>query len=276
MPRLDAADRATALQRFVESRGFNRAITAVIIVNAITLGLETWPSAMDAAGPLLLAIDTLALWVFTVEIGLKLWLYRSRFVNDGWNVFDFAIVAVAWLPSAGPLSVLRALRIMRVLRLVSVVPQMRSVVGALFKALPGMGSIIAVLTLVFYVAAVMATKLFGEAFPEWFGSIGASMYSLFQIMTLESWSMGIVRPVMEEFPAAWAFFVPFIVVTTFTVLNLFIALIVNSMQSLQAETTSESLRAEAAIAHDERELLLQRIEELAGEVRGLRKSIGRD
>ncbi len=231
---------------------------------------------MEVAGPLLLTIDTLALWVFTVEIGLKLWLYRTRFVNDGWNVFDFAIVAVAWLPSAGPLSVLRALRIMRVLRLVSVVPQMRSVVGALFKALPGMGSIIAVLMLVFYVAAVMATKLFGEAFPEWFGSIGASMYSLFQIMTLESWSMGIVRPVMEEFPAAWAFFVPFIVVTSFTVLNLFIALIVNSMQSMQAETTSESLRAEAAIAHDERELLLRRIEELAGEVRGLRKSIGHD
>ncbi len=230
---------------------------------------------METAGPLLLTIDTLALWVFTIEIGLKLWLYRTRFANDGWNVFDFAIVAIAWLPSTGPLSVLRALRIMRVLRLVSVVPQMRSVVGALFKALPGMGSIIAVLTLVFYVAAVMATKLFGGAFPEWFGSIGASMYSLFQIMTLESWSMGIVRPVMEEFPAAWAFFVPFIVVTSFTVLNLFIALIVNSMQSMQAETTSESLRAEAAIAHDERELLLQRIEELAGEVRGLRKSIGR-
>ncbi len=276
MPRLEAADRATALQRFVESRGFNRAVTAVIIINAITLGLETWPSAMAAAGPLLLTIDTLALWVFTVEIGLKLWVYRSRFVNDGWNVFDFAIVAIAWLPSAGPLAVLRALRIMRVLRLVSVVPQMRSVVGALFKALPGMGSIIAVLTLVFYVAAVMATKLFGEAFPEWFGNIGASMYSLFQIMTLESWSMGIVRPVMEEFPAAWAFFVPFIVVTTFTVLNLFIALIVNSMQSLQAESTSESLRTEAALAHDERELLMRRIEELAGEVRGLRESMRRD
>ncbi len=276
MPSLTAADRTEILRRFVESRGFNRAITAIIVINAITLGLETWPSAMEAAGPLLLTIDTLALWVFTIEIGLKLWVYRTRFVNDGWNVFDFAIVAVAWLPSAGPLSVLRALRIMRVLRLLSVVPQMRSVVGALFKALPGMGSIIAVLTLVFYVAAVMATKLFGEAFPEWFGSIGASMYSLFQIMTLESWSMGIVRPVMEEFPAAWAFFVPFIVVTSFTVLNLFIALIVNSMQAMQAETTSESLRAEAAIAHDERELLLQRIEELAGEVRGLRRSIGRD
>jgi len=242
------------------------------VINAITLGLETWPRAMAVAGPVLLAIDSTALWIFTVEIGLKLWLYRSRFVRDGWNVFDFAVVAIAWLPATGPLSVLRALRIMRVLRLLSVVPQMKTVVGALFKAMPGMGSIVAVLSLVFYVAAVMATKLFGASFPDWFGSIGDSMYSLFQIMTLESWSMGIVRPVMEQHPAAWAFFVPFIVVTSFTVLNLFIALIVNSMQSLQANT-NESLCAEAEIAHDERELLLQRIDALADEVRQMRKSI---
>ncbi len=263
------------LRRVVESRAFNITITTVIIINAITLGLETWPPAMAAAGSLLLTIDSLALWVFTAEIGLKLWLYRARFFREGWNVFDFTIVAIAWLPSAGPLSVLRALRIMRVLRLVSVVPQMRTVVGALFKALPGMGSIVAVLVLVFYVAAVMATKLFGAAFPDWFGSIGASMFTLFQIMTLESWSMGIVRPVMAEFPGAWAFFVPFIVVTTFTVLNLFIALIVNSMQSLQAET-NKNLRAEASVAHDERELLLQRIESLADEIRRMRQTLKSD
>jgi voltage-gated sodium channel len=152
---------------------------------------------------------------------------------------------------------------------------MRAVVGALFRALPGMGSILAVLMLVFYISAVMATKLFGESFPDWFGSIGASMYSLFQIMTLESWSMGIVRPIMERHPAAWAFFVPFIIVTTFTVLNLFIALIVNSMQSLQAET-SESLHKEAVIAHDERELLLHRVEALTDEVRQMRSMMRRE
>ena len=262
------------LRGIVESRGFNLTITAVIVINAITLGLETSPTVMAAAGPALLAIDTAALWIFTVEIGLKLWVHRARFFRDGWNNFDFVIVAIAWVPAAGPLSVLRALRIMRVLRLLSIVPQMRSVIGALFKALPGMGSIVAVLMLIFYVAAVMATKLFGGTFPEWFGSIGASMYSLFQIMTLESWSMGIVRPVMEEFPAAWAFFVPFIVITSFAVLNLFIALIVNSMQSLQAETR-DSLQAEALVAHDERELLLRKIESLTEEVRQMRNSVAR-
>ena len=263
---------ATMLRSIVESRAFSLVITSVIVINAITLGLETSPRAMNAAGPLLLAIDAAALWVFTVEISLKLWVYRSRFFRGGWNVFDFAIVAVAWLPAAGPLSVLRALRIMRVLRLVSIVPQMRTVVGALFKALPGMASILAVLVLFFYIAAVMATKLFGDAFPEWFGGIGASMYSLFQIMTLESWSMGVVRPVMEVHPNAWLFFVPFIVVTTFTVLNLFIALMVNSMQSLQSEA-SETIRATAEIAHDERELLLRRIEALTEEVRLMRETV---
>ena len=266
---------AANIEAIVESRAFSIAITSIIVINAIVLGLETSPRVMAVAGPLLLAIDSIALWVFTIEIGLKIWLYRSRFFRGGWNIFDFTIVAIAWLPATGPLSVLRALRIIRVLRVVSLIPQMRAVVGALFKSLPGMGAILAVLMLVFYIAAVMATKLFGETFPDWFGSIAASLFSLFQIMTLESWSMGIVRPVMEQHPGAWAFFVPFIIVTTFTVLNLFIALIVNSMQTLQAET-SESLRTEAVIAHDEREMLLQRIEALTDEVRQMRSMMRRE
>jgi voltage-gated sodium channel len=264
----------TRLRNFVESRGFTFAVTIVIAINAVTLGLETWPLAMQTAGPLLLALDRLALWFFTVEIGLKLWLYRGRFFRDAWSIFDFVIVAIAWLPAAGPLSVLRALRIVRALRLLTIVPQMRTVIGALFRALPGMGSVIAVLGLVFYVAAVMATKLFGADFPDWFGSIGGSMYSLFQIMTLESWSMGIVRPVMEQYPYAWLFFVPFIIVTSFAVLNLFIALIVNSMQSMQMET-NENVRAEALAAHDEREALSRQIEALTDEIRQVREALRR-
>ena len=203
---------------------------------------------------------------------MKFWVYKGRFFRSGWNLFDFAIVAIAWLPAAGPLAVLRALRIMRVLRLISVVPQMRAVVGALLRSLPGMGSIVAVLLLVFYVAAVMATGMFGADFPDWFGSVGASMYTLFQVMTLESWSMGIVRPVMQVYPSAWLFFVPFIVATSFTVLNLFIALIVNSMQALQGET-QESLRQEAVIAHDERESLARQLEALTAEVGALRRRL---
>jgi voltage-gated sodium channel len=265
-------DTAALLRQLVESRGFGIAITLVIAVNAVTLGLETWPAAMRAAGPLLALLDRLALLIFTVEIALKLWVYRERFFRGGWNVFDFAIVAIAWIPAAGPLSVLRALRILRVLRLISVVPQMRSVIGALFSALPGMGSIVAVLLLIFYIAAVMATKLFAADFPQWFGSIGESMYSLFQIMTLESWSMGIVRPVMEVFPYAWVFFVPFVIITSFAVLNLFIALIVNSMQSAHAQDRESAIAAEV-LAHDEREALSQQILALAAELRALRDEI---
>ncbi len=260
------------LREFVESGAFTAFVTAVIVVNAITLGLETSPQVVGVAGPLLHFVDAAALWIFTVELALKLWVYRSKFFKDGWNIFDLTIVTIAWIPAAGPLSVLRALRIMRVLRLVSIVPSMRMVVGALFRALPGMGSIVAVLLLVFYIAAVMATSLFGTTFPQWFGNVGASMFSLFQIMTLESWSMGIVRPVMDVYPHAWAFFVPFIIVTSFTVLNLFIALIVNSMQTLNAET-SEKIHHKADLAHDEREALSRQIGELAGEVRRLRKQL---
>lgn len=262
------------LRVFLERPVFRYTIIAIILINAVTLGLETSPAAMRAAGSLLLAIDTAALWIFTVELALKLIAYRLRFFRDFWNVFDLLIVSIAWIPAAGPLSILRALRILRVLRLISIVPQMRKVVGALLHSLPGMGSIVAVLLLVFYVAAVMATQLFGADFPAWFGTVGESMYSLFQIMTLESWSMGIVRPVMDVYPYAWAFFVPFIVVTSFAVLNLFIALVVNSMQSLNTETT-HAIHEEAEAAHDERVALRAQLDSIAAQINELREGLER-
>lgn len=257
-----------ALRAWVESPGFGQVVMAVIIVNAITLGLETSQRAVALAGPLLLAIDRAALVFFTLELSLRLWVYRFSFFRGGWNLFDLAVVAVSWVPAAGAFTVLRALRVFRVLRLISVVPQMRAVVGALFRALPGMGAIVAVIGLIFYVAAVMATQLFGASFPQWFGSIGESLFSLFQVMTLESWSMGMVRPIMEIHPWAWLFFVPFVIITSFTVLNLFIALIVNSMQTMQAEEQQRSIHAEQS-AHDEREAILEAMENIRREIREL-------
>jgi voltage-gated sodium channel len=218
----------------VHSDRFQNAIIAVIIVNAIVLGLETSDWMMAHVGGLLLALDRIALAIFVVEIGLKLYADRLSFFRSGWNVFDFAIVSIALLPATEGLAVLRALRILRAMRLVSALPSLRRVVEGLLRAIPAMGSVVLLLTLVFYVGAVMATKLFGATFPEWFGSVGASLYSLFQIMTLESWSMGIVRPVMEVYPFAWAFFVPFILITSFMVLNLFIAIIVTAMTESDA------------------------------------------
>lgn len=144
------------------------------------------------------------------------------------------------MPHSGSLSVLRSMRILRGLRLFSSVPSLRRVVGALVHALPGMASIGVVLAVLFYVSAVLATKLFGASFPQWFGHLGASLYTLFQIMTLESWSMGIVRPVLEMHPYAWVFFVPLIVVTSFAVLNLFIGVIVSAIQEVADPSKAES------------------------------------
>ncbi len=219
------------LRVLLESRRFEYAIMVLIVINAIVLGLETDPRMMARFGGFMAMLDTLILVVFTVELIARLFVYRLSFWKDPWRVFDFVIVAIALIPTSGSLSVLRALRILRVLRLISVVPSLRRVVGGLIAALPGMGSITMLLSLVFYVFSVMATSLYGTAFPEWFGSLGASAYSLFQIMTLESWSMGIVRPVMDSFPFAWVFFIIFILCTSFTVLNLFIGIIVSAMQA---------------------------------------------
>jgi voltage-gated sodium channel len=210
-------------------------ILGVIVFNAIILGLETSAAVMAQAGGLITLLDRICLAIFVAELAAKLFAQRAQFFRSGWNIFDFVIVGVSLVPGNGGLSVLRALRILRVLRVISVVPSLRRVVEGFVTALPGMGSVFLLMGIMFYIGAVMATKLFGASFPQWFGSLGASGYSLFQIMTLESWSMGIVRPVMEVYPYAWAFFIPFIMVTTFAVVNLLVGLIVNSMQDAHAQ-----------------------------------------
>ncbi|MEM9223985.1 MAG: ion transporter [Pseudomonadota bacterium] len=254
------------LRRAISSRTWEMAIMSVIIFNAITLGLETSATIMASIGPVLLAIDSIVLAIFVVEIALRLYVYRWRFFRDPWGIFDFTIVAIALVPASGPFSVLRSLRILRVMRLISVIPSLRRVVTGLVAALPGMGSIIALLCIVFYVASVMATELFGEAFPEWFGTIGVSAYTLFQIMTLESWSMGISRPVMDVFPYAWAFFVPFILMTAFVVLNLFIGVVVSAMQETVEHEAAEGRQQLV----DEGAAIAKGLSELRAEVAALR------
>ena len=229
-----AAPWRIALARWIESSRVQAFIVGVILLNALILGLETSDAMMDQFGVILILVDKVCLAVFLVEIALKMAAYRLHFWRNGWNWFDFFVVAVALVPGAGPWAVLRSLRILRVLRLLTVVPALRKVVAAFVHAVPGLSGVIVVMAIFFYTMAVLATNLFGEAFPQWFGTLGASLFSLFQVMTLESWSMGIVRPVMEVFPWAWAFFVPFIVIATFTILNLFIGIIVSTMQELQS------------------------------------------
>lgn len=259
------------LERVLYNPITERIILGLILVNAVTLGLETSPTVMAAIGPFLLILDRMILAVFVAEILAKLIIKRVSFFRDPWNVFDFVVVAIALVPSTGPLSVLRALRVLRILRLITILPSLKRVVGALLGALPGMGSIVLLLGLIFYVGSVMATKLFGAAHPEWFGSIPASAYTLFQVMTLESWSMGIARPVMETHPYAWAFFVPFILVTTFTALNLFIGVVVSAMQA-EVEAKKESDASDKAPADPNPDLaaLVTEVRELRSEIAKLR------
>jgi voltage-gated sodium channel len=238
---------------FLEQAWVTSFIIGVILFNAVLLGMETSEPIMNRFGPLILFLDSLCLLIFVVEIALKLFAHGWRFFKSGWNIFDFVIVGIALVPATQGFSVLRALRILRVLRVVSAAPRLRRVVEGFITALPGMGSVFLLMALIFYIGAVMATKLFGGTFPEWFGDLGRSAYSLFQIMTLESWSMGIVRPVMEVYSWAWAFFVPFIMVTTFAVVNLLVGLIVNSMQDAHAEESNEKTDAY-------RDLVLARLE----------------
>ena len=223
------------LKTTLETSRFGNFIMAVIIVNAVLLGIETSDAIMARAGGVILFLDRLCLAIFVAEIAAKLFADRFRFFKNGWNIFDFVIVGISLVPVTQGFSALRALRILRVLRLVSTAPRLRRVVEGLVNALPGMGSVFLLMALIFYIGAVIATKLFGTSFPEWFGTLGRSGYSLFQIMTLESWSMGIVRPVMEVYALAWMFFVPFIMITTFAVVNLLVGLIVNSMQDAHHE-----------------------------------------
>ena len=180
---------------------FQNTILGVILFNAIILGLETVEPVMARAGGLITALDRLCLAIFVAEIAAKLFARGvGGFFRSGWNIFDFIIVGISLVPASQGLSVLRALRILRLLRVVSVAPSLRRVVEGLVSALPGMGSVFLLMGMIFYIGSVMATKLFGDAYPQWFGDLGRSAYSLFQIMTLESWSMGIVRPVMENSP----------------------------------------------------------------------------
>ena len=261
------------VRRLVDSDRFKNAIMTIIIVNAVTLGLSTSHTVMDAVGPLLYLIDGLALTIFVIELLLKLYAYRLRFFNNAWNIFDLCVVTVGLMPSGGGLSALRGLRVIRTLRLLSVVPQMRAVVQALLDALPGMGAVIIMISIVFYVFGVMATLMYGAAFDEWFGTLGRSLYSLFQIMTLESWSMGIVRPVMDTYPSAWAFFVPFIVITSFSVLNLFIGLLVNTMQTAVEEDTEKEFDELRQLVRSETDVVADQVKALHEDIKALRAEL---
>lgn len=184
---------------------------------------------MQSRGATLQQLDQICLWVFVAEIVLKMVAYGIRFPRDPWNIFDFLIVAVSFAPDMGMFSSLRLFRVLRVFKLVSGVRHMRVILSAIIRAIPGVTWASMLLALIYYVYGIIATNLYGAAFPEWFGTLGKSCYSLFQIMTLESWSMGIARPVIAVFPNAWVFFVTYILFSSFIVLNIVVGIVLTSI-----------------------------------------------
>lgn len=220
------------IKSIVESSKFQNFIMGLIVLNGITMGLETSKSLVLEYGTFFTLFNTFVVTAFTIEIILRISVYKTSFFKDPWSIFDFVIVAISLVPASAGFEIFRVLRVLRLFRLITVVPQMRKIIVALLSVIPGIGSIAGLLTLFFYIFAIMSTQLFGEKFPEWFGTLGESFYTLFQIMTLESWSMGIVRPIMEVYPLAWVFFMPFIFLSTFIIVNLIIAIVVDAMNEM--------------------------------------------
>ena len=228
-----------AIEKFIGRPAVQHMLVFLIVVNAIILGLQTsHPIMASSAGEVLHAIDHVILWIFIAELGLLIAARGLNFFNDHWGVFDFVVVGIALVPATGSLSVLRALRVLRVLRLVNKVESMRKVVAGLLRSLPSLGSVFSLILVIFYVFSVIATDMFGSSFPNLFGDLGTTAFTLFQVMTLESWSEGIARPVMEAFPYAWVYFIMFIFIATFVIINLFIAVIVDSLNANQVEKES--------------------------------------
>lgn len=229
------------LTHFVESEKTERLILGLIILNAITLGMETSQSIMASHGALLHVIDRTLLAIFVLELAARMIVKRAAFFRDPWSLFDTFVVGIALLPASGSLSVLRALRVLRVLRLITALPSLKRVVAGLIGAIPGMGSIMLLMTLIYYVFAVMGTKLFGATAPEQFGTLGHTAYTLFQVMTFDDWSNGVAKPLMEQHPYAIAYLVIFILLSAFMMLNLFIGVVVSALDDERAETDRQLL-----------------------------------
>lgn len=263
------ADHQSRLAHTLASKTFEYAITGLILFNAVLLGLETDPDILAAAGPEIDLLNDIIVGIFVIEIFLRMFAFGRSYWRDGWNWFDIVVVGAALLPTAAGLSALRALRVVRLLRIIHVVPSLRRVVEGLIRALPGLGSIVVLLLVLIYVFSVMATKMFAATHPDFFGTLGASAFSLFTVMTLENWPE-LARTVMETHPWAWFFFITFILVSSFAVLNLFIGVIVEAMQS-QGLSEDRSAARDVAAASD---VILAEVRSLRLEVQQIRASIG--
>jgi len=251
-------------------------IVAAILVNTLTLALGTVPALQERYGHTLDLVDHLIIGIFVLEITLKLCHSGGRFFTGAWNVFDFVIVAIALLPASGVFSALRTLRILRALRLLNKLRQLRNIVEMMLRSLPGLGWITVLLSILFFVFGIIGATLFGTDHPELFGNLAVTFYTLFELMTLEGWTTT-ARTVMSTHPHAYLFFVPFLLLASYTLLNLVIGVIVSSMEGLHLGSTHEDetpdpdptvpmLMAEMRRLHDKLDRLERRLAEQNAEL----------
>lgn len=287
------------LQKIVNLSWFQNFIMGVILLAGVVVGLETSPYMLEKYGAVLKILDTFVLSIFVIEIVMKMGAQGNRpwlYFRNPWNVFDFAIVAICLLPlNSQFVAVLRLARILRVLRLVTVLPRLQILVGALLKSIPSMGYVGLLLFLHFYIYAVMATFIFGMNDPLHFGSLGASLLTLFQVVTLEGW-VEVMRTQMfgsaqfgyegmehlivhsQPFPIiAPLFFISFIVIGGMIILNLFIGVIMNSMQESQAEAEALVKKKEGieSVTGEDIATIEHQLEELKRQLAVLRHRLGK-
>lgn len=262
------------VKALVENNIFQNVILGVIVFNSIIMGFQTSPEIVSVIGSALEILDTICLVIFIIEIILKFLAYGIRFFTSGWNIFDLIIVVISVISGLAFMKVFRTFRVFRVfrslkalkslkgmrsLRMVSGLKNLRIIVEAIGKSIPGIFWSAILMLLVYYMFALMGTSLFGEDFPDWFGTMGKSMYTLFQVMTLESWSMGISRPVMEVFEWAWLYFVPFVLIASFLIMNVVVGIVVNSISEVSALDVKQEIQEAAEESGSDHEKLMEEV-----------------
>jgi len=258
-------------QKITAAKYFTRIILILILLNAVLIGLETSESLYDQYGALFQNLDQVILWLFTLELLIRLMAVRFswRFFKDPWNTFDFVIVLSGlFLSGSSLVTLLRIVRVFRLFRALAIVPSLRKLTNALLLTLPSLGTIMLFMGLLFYVFAVIGTMLYRDVASEYFGTLPLSVLTLFQIVTLEAWASDVMRPVMSKAPYAWIYFVSFVLVGTFVILNLLVGVIVSNVERAQQlerqqdeEQEQQQLRAELTHIREELRQIRQYMQE---------------
>ena len=221
--------------RVTSSKIFKNTIVLIILINSIVLGLITSEAIYAKFGELLEFILSACVVIFTVEITLRIIAKGWKFFLNGWNIFDFLLITMALMPETGAAITFRVFRVLRALRMVSSMKKLRHIVSAILVSAPHVFWAAVLEMIIFYIFGIMGQNLFHEAFPQWFGTLGETVYTLFQVTTLESWSMGIARPVMKVYPWAWCYFVPFVMISSYIVLNVVVGVVVNATSDISED-----------------------------------------